>query len=247
MEARETAPCEQGSRKIQLPYLNSFDTIWEYEKSFFSGQINFFSYLGPTCPICHKPNCYRAITPYFRNAIDLLPKVKKDRVPIARFLCTNRKRTFSLLPIQLIPYVQYTVAAVIGTLLLGYGCYQRGERGFWGAVLAVDEVDPDSLLCPYLIICWLNLVTHGLRRAHEVLGRFYDLSDVRTSPSTRAWDEVGSYFFAFHWNQEIRWGPLLHRLLYRYSHNTMYFVFGIPSQHRTSISRSILTPWEVRQ
>ena len=144
-------------------------------------------------------------------------------------------RTFSLLPIQLIPYFQYTVAAVIGVLLLGYGCWQRGQRGFWGAVVLVDAVDPDSLLSSWLILCWLKVVIHGLRRAHRVLGRFYNLSGVRTSERTVAWEEVGGYFLAFGFNPAIRWGPPLQDLLHRYSRATRQFLFGMSSQQRTSI------------
>jgi hypothetical protein len=137
----------------------------------------------------------------------------------------------------LIPYLQYTVGAVIGALLLGYGCWQRGQRGFWGAVVAVDSMDPDSLLASWLIICWLKVVVHGLQRAHGVLCRFYNLSGVRTSERTVAWETMGSYFLAFGWNPEIRWGPLLQDLLHRYSQATRQFLFGTPSQQRGSICR----------
>ena len=54
------------------------------------------------------------ITPYHRYGIDLFPEWRKEKIPIARFLCQKGWKTFSLLPIQLIPYVQYTVAAVVG-------------------------------------------------------------------------------------------------------------------------------------
>jgi hypothetical protein len=86
--------------------------------------------IGPVCPICGKRECYRRITPYFRYAIELFPEFGKQRIPIARFLCRNKRRTFSLLPIQLIPYFQYTLCAVIGTLLLGLGYRQAGPAGF---------------------------------------------------------------------------------------------------------------------
>ena len=73
------------------------------------------------------------MAPYWRYAIELFPEFKKKRIPIARFLCRKRRKTFSLLPIQLIPYFQYTVGAVMGTLLLGMGCWQMGQKGFHGA------------------------------------------------------------------------------------------------------------------
>ena len=64
---------------------------------------------------------------------------------MARFLCRLLRLTFSLLPTQLAPYCQYTLAAIIGALLLGLDSRQEGEQGFQGAVLAVD---PDSLVTP---------------------------------------------------------------------------------------------------
>jgi hypothetical protein len=223
-------------RKIQLPYPNTHESIWEYKEFFLSGQIDFFSFLGPTCPVCGKQDCYREITPYWRYAIDLFPEFKKERVPIARFLCNKREKTFSILPSQLIPYLQYTVNAVIGTLLLGLQCWQMGQKGFQGASVAVD---PDSLLTPWLIACWLEMVVLGLQRAHGVLGGWYNLTDIRSSHSTGAWEEVAGYFLCFGWRLRIRWGPPLHFLVNRYSRNTKLFLFGTPSQSRSKRAATV--------
>ena len=46
MEPEDPPPREQGSQTIQLPYFNKFETIWEYEESFLSGQIDFVSFIG---------------------------------------------------------------------------------------------------------------------------------------------------------------------------------------------------------
>jgi hypothetical protein len=207
-------------------------TIWEYKKTFLAKRIDFFSYLGPFCPICGDIDCYRQITPYFRYAIELFPCFRKERIPIARFLCRRGRRTFSLLPIQLIPYFHYTVAAVIGTIFIGFRCWQRGQKGFLGAVVAVDRVDPDSLLTPWLIFCWLKVVVQGFRRAHAVLGRFYDLSGVRTRKRVAAWEEVGGYFSAFAWKPDTAWEAQLCKLMRRYSQMTAQFLFGTTSQQR---------------
>ncbi len=74
---------------------------------------------------------------------------------MARFLCHLKRRTFSLLPIQLVPYCQYTLTSIIGALLLGLDSRQQGQQGFQGAVLGVD---PDSLVSPWLVACWLVVV-----------------------------------------------------------------------------------------
>jgi hypothetical protein len=230
--AEDLPPCEQGSQAIQLPYINRFETLWEYEKLFLSGQIDFVSFIGVHCPLCGSEDCYRAMRPYWRYAIELFPEFKKKRIPIARFICRQRRKTFSLLPLQLIPYFQYTVGAVMGALLLGMGCWQMGQRGFYGAL---EAVDPDSLVTPWLITCWLVVVVLGLRRGHAVLRQFYNLDGIRTSSRTGDWEEVAHYFRAFGLKPEERWHPLLMDLVGRYSRRTSQFIFGTPSQHRSSL------------
>jgi len=151
---------------------------------------------------------------------------------VARFLCRLKRLTFSLLPIQLAPYCQYTLAAIIGALLLGLGSREQGQQGFQGAVLAVD---PESLVTPWLVACWLVLVRKGFQRAHAVLRRWYDLSGIRTLQRPgAAWEEVRAYFLSLGWNPEVRWEPGLQDLVQRYSRTTQQFLWGIPSQHRTT-------------
>jgi len=133
------------------------------------------------------------------------------------------------LPIQLIPYFQYTVNAVIGMLFLGVSRWQTGQAGFYGAEASVD---PESNVTAWLVFCWLMAVVTGLRRGHAELMRLYDLSRIQTSQTTVPWQEFADYFMAFGINPETIWRPLLHILLYRYSHRTRQFLFGTPSQYR---------------
>ena len=85
---------------------------------------------------------------------------------MARFLCNKTGRTFSLLPHQLIPYCQYTVNAVMGTLLKVYEFQQIGQTGYHGASL---ELDPDCSVTPFLIRTWAVLLLSGFLRGHHVL------------------------------------------------------------------------------
>lgn len=172
------------------------------------------------------------MAPYWRYAIELFPDFRKRRIPIARFICRQRRKTFSLLPIQLIPYYQYTVAAVVGTLLFGMGCWQMGQKGFHGASVKVDEVDPESLVTPWLITCWLVAVVQGLRRSHAVLRQFYNLDGIHTPGP---WEEVAAYFAAFGLRSKIDRLFLLMDLAYRYSRRTGQFLFGTSSQYRGSV------------
>ena len=168
--------------------------------------------------------------PYWRYAIELFPEFKKKRIPIARFLCRKRRKTFSLLPIQLIPYFQYTVGAVVGALLLGMEHWKMGQKGFYGAS---GEVDPESLVTPWLITCWLVAVVRGLRRGHPELRRLYPVDVVGTLERAKGWQETAAYFGAFGLElKRIEWRSFLMDLLYHYSRRTNQFLFGTPSQYR---------------
>ena len=137
-----------------------------------------------------------------------------------------------MLPIQLIPYFQYTVMAVLGTLLLGYRYWLMGHRGFYGASV---EVDADSLVTPWLVVCWLAIVARGFRRSHAVLRRFYNLSDIDTRTHRQAlFKEVSGYFLAVGLKQKIPWAQRVLTLCRRYSRSTNRFLFGLPSQQRTA-------------
>jgi hypothetical protein len=117
------------------------------------------------------------------------------------------------------------------TLLLGFGWWQMGQQGFFGASV---EVDPDSGVTPYLIVCWLKAILGGFRRAHGVLRRFYDLSNVYTSKRGVVWREVSGYFLALGLKPRSPCRSVLSTLLYRYSLATTRFLFGTASQDRVS-------------
>jgi len=220
------APCAPDP-KIQVPYLNTFQSVWEYKESFLAGQIDLESQIGPICPLCGRVNCYRKMTPYWRYAIELFPEFQQEQIPIGRFLCRQRRRTFSLLPIQLIPYFQYTVEAVLGTLLLAWGYWQRGQGGLWGASL---EVDPDSLVTPWLVAFWLGAILRGFRRGHSALGRFYDLTGIGTPKEVSLWKEAAAYFLVLGLKAKKR--PVGIQFVRTYTQATRQFLFGIPSQQR---------------
>jgi hypothetical protein len=172
--------------------------------------------------------------PYWRYAIELYP-FEKRRTPIARFLCRRRRQTFSLLPEQLIPYVQYTVDAVVRTILLVLEYRRRGQRGFYGASL---EVDPDSSVTPWLIACWAAVVLKGLRRAHPILRGRYDLSAIRTTGQRESLGtDLQMYFTALGAWPGAAGAEALVAVAGIYSRQTRGFLFGTPSQLRRPRSR----------
>ena len=179
--------------------------------------------------MCGGSDCYGSMAPYWRYAIELFP-FRKRRVPVARFSCKSRRQTFSLLPIQLIPYFQYTMDAVVGTLLLALRLRQSGQRGFYGASV---QVDAESDVTPWLVACWLSVVTGGLRRAHAVLGRFYDVDQVSTGEGGGAlWTEVRTYLIAFARGSPPEGPQVVADPVRRYALATGLFLIGRPSQSR---------------
>lgn len=212
-----------------MPFINTFDTIWEYRQSFLARRIDYASFIGSECPICRREQCYREITFYQRNAIDLFPEYKKERIPVARFLCRITGKTFSLLPIQLIPYFQYTACAVIGAILLGLQSRESGQQGFQGAA---DGVDQESRVTPWLVAYWFMTVIRGFRRAHASLIQWYDLSGISSRKKHMVCEETSGYFAGLGWKQDILRWALMAPVFTRYSRQTKLFLFGIPSQWR---------------
>lgn len=110
-----------------------------------------------------------------------------------------------------------------------------GQKGFHGASVKVDEVDPQSLVTPWLITGWLAVVVRGLGQSHAVLRQLCDLDSVRTQEGAKGWQEAVSYFAAFGLEPKMEWRSLLMGLLWRYSRRTSQFLFGTSSQRRGSI------------
>jgi hypothetical protein len=92
------------------------------------------------------------------------------------------------------------------------------------------EVDSESLVTPWLIACWLKTILRGCRRAHPVMGRFYNLDHIRISERTGPWEEMEGYFQAFGF-KPLKF-PIL-PLLNRYSRATNRFLFGKSSRQRS--------------
>jgi len=227
LESQRPAPRQARQTPIQVPFTNTFGTIWEYRESFLARRIDFGSFIGPVCPICGEERCYREISPYWRYSIDLFPEYRKERIPVARFLCRKSRKTFSLLPIQLIPYFQYTLQAVIGVLLLALKSWESGQRGFHGAAV---RVDPDSGVTPWLVSYWVTVILRGFRQAHATLMRWYDLSCIRSLENTGEMEEAAGYVACLGWRAErVAWA-LLQTPVTRYSGQTKRFLFGAPSQ-----------------
>ena len=218
---------------IQLPYCNSFSSIWQYRDAILEGDIDFLRVIGPACPLCGGRDCYREIEGYFRGVIELFPEYREDVILIARFQCRATGATFSMLPIQLIPYHQYTAASVVMALVLAM------SHGLSLFGVAEKLLSGDSRSNGYLLAAWLLVLVHGLRRAHPWLAVRYELSEVQSARRRLPAEwlaELGAYLSAMAPRGSPERGTGLVEVISAYGHATSRFLVGVPSQERRSRS-----------
>ena len=150
---------------------------------------------------------------------------------IARFECRTEGGTFSLLPVQLIPYHQYTAQAILCVVLLAVEGWAVDVEG---CSYAVREVEHDAeALTPWLVACWLKLVAKGLEQAHGELCRQYDLTAVRSDkPAGLPWATLAAYAAALWGRDPPGWPDRISAVVVFFSHRSRRFLFGVASQHR---------------
>lgn len=221
-----------GGQAIQRPYISSFSSLWECADAVAEKRVDWLREIGPACPICSKRECFRPITPYWRTVIDLLP-YKEERIQVARFQCRRTGRTFSLLPIWLVPYHQYTVASMLLALLLAAAMDEHGIKSLFA--VAEKLLESECRTNGFLLHRWLGVSVSGLRRAHHDLARWAPLGHIRSGRDARGrLVEVGAYCHSL----GIRGPPTLDELsgldelLRRHARSTGRFLFGATSQDR---------------
>jgi len=96
-----------------------------------------------------------------------------------------------LLPSQLIPHCQYTVDAVIGTLIKVYEFQRIGQKGYHSASL---ELTPDCLVTPYLIQTWAVLILAGFLRGHHTLHEQFPVPGTKRPGSRQIITTIYLYF-----------------------------------------------------
>lgn len=181
--------------------------------------------------MCGRRGCYCRSSSYGRWAVEVFPSYQKGRIEIARFECRKEDRTFSLLPVQLIPYHQYTVQAILGVVLLGLQGWEAGQEGCWHAMRQVEH-DAEAIT-PWLVACWLWVVAKGLGRAHADLCLHYDLMGIGSEhQAQQPWARVAAYAEPLWGRDPPVWPGRISTVVAYYSHRTGRFLFGVASQHR---------------
>lgn len=102
-------------------------SIQQYEQELFNPD----HYRPVPCPPCHAPDPLRAHGFYCRTLVD----VNYDgSIRVRRYLCLLCKRTVSLLPEFVLPYLRFTIQ-VIGLFLVSRLLYKRTLREAAGAAM----------------------------------------------------------------------------------------------------------------
>jgi hypothetical protein len=103
------------------------------------------------------------------------PELRIEAIPVARFKCKKKGRTFSLLPHQLAPYHRYTIASMLFAVALF--CQTKDahtplEDGVLG------KLPCDCLATLGLVRSWVTTVRRALCRAHFLLMHKHDLGGI---------------------------------------------------------------------
>lgn len=217
---------------IQLVYLNSFGSIWEYQEAFLSEKIDWTLVTGPYCPICGESSGYREVTEYYRRVIELWP-AREGMVPVARFQCRGETtgRTFSMLPLQLVPYQLYTVETILKALILWREYSKDAE--FSGTSYEMEQsLSSESRVTSWLLQKWLLVIQHGFLAVHGELSQRYDFSSVlRATGTAGRLDTVNGYLASVSRGPPVRISAVMTALCI-YCQMTGRFMFGVPSQSR---------------
>ena len=178
------------------------------------------------CPICGSSDCARFHKYYKRKVIDIDGSHYAD-FPIARFLCRNRRLTFSLLPDQLVPYRKYSLELIILILQL---CYEEDRNK------ALDQIGKVGIysVTYYYILIFIKILKEGLEKA-IVTGYYSELNKIVGYQDSEEGRLISFIRFlrAFEFSERrcIIKGPCA--LSYDfYLRSDGRFLFGTPSQFR---------------
>jgi len=159
---------------------------------------------------------------------------REDSVAVARFQCTSRFKTFSLLPVQLIPYFRYTTSSVIGAILAMWILVRDDHAGHFGRLLdRPDVIHADSRVTVWLLETWLRVVLTGLRRTHAFLAQRPDRrGEYSVLARVDGVAQVAAYFDAWGVRAPPQRPAEVFRVFVRHGRSTNGFLVGTPSQVR---------------
>jgi len=196
------------------------------------------------CPICGGKDCVQFIGFYHRRVVDEYGCVMDD-FPIARFLCRKKgnpprgsHRTFSVLPLELIPYTKYSIVFIFKVLRLLYisGMSVMELQTLLSRALCGDIQYID--LSTYAVGAFKKLLREAILKFFSLgfyTGREHELSSVDPPHRAVRLIEFALDFETFKTTPPIRGPTALDYDFYLQGGGYMqnaYFLMGSPSQFR---------------
>lgn len=199
-------------------------SLSEYYREILKGKIVFYDGL---CPICGSSDCYKPNGFYTRVIVfDSKGRAYRD-LPIFRFYCGETKRTFSLLPHELIPYCRYSINfifEVIALILMGLSYNEALDKVDAEEASGIDflrlSVNSLKRLINYILQAGERLRVNGFSVAVNVENKWVCLNNIVDFMNGF---ECGRY-------EEVIRGPC--GLVLELYCKTKRFLFGKPSQER---------------
>jgi hypothetical protein len=230
---------------VQIAY-HIATSLANYYHDFQSGKWSIPDF-SDECPICSGADCAKYWGTYTRRVVEPMSGFSADDFPIMRFRCFRvgkphvRDVTFSLLPLELVPYRRLSVKFLLEAVLVRV----KRKLSWLKAEAAVEEelvdlVGVDSLVSVVALMSWVLLMEEGLLRLVAS-----GLRLVEGMPDAFAGDEGVDGLVAFlegakgyvstRLEPRIRGPDALAMDFYLMSggwQNNAAFLFGTPSQHR---------------
>jgi hypothetical protein len=211
-----------------------------YYNNFYSGKIKIPDY-SDQCPVCGKANCACYHGYYIRAAICPIIGFSVDDFPVIRFKCNDSDKpqkddhvTFSLLPIELVPFRQLSLCFMILSLWLRL----NNNASLIKAMDIIEKfnnlADIGDFICVSNQIAWEKIV--GIAFKLFLSSDIYKTYKIQFSEKTYDNNKELLQFIEFAMTHHLETdgnsirGP--DALAFEYFNSTNTFLFGIASQHR---------------
>ena len=178
---------------MQYPFYTQ-NNLKQFYDDYYAKKLKIPTFLKK-CPLCGAKNCARYHSMYFRNVISPENKLIVDDFPIFRFICLRlgialkcNHKTFSLLPIGLIPYSKFSVTFIINALLIM--CNNNCSLN-----IIIDRIEKQllwQLHIPYnlyviILSRWKKLINESLNVFISINSSIFtdELNTIKNKPSTK--------------------------------------------------------------
>ncbi len=218
---------------IQIQY-HFQDGLQNYYNKFYSFKLEFPNF-SDKCLICGSCDCAGYHGYYTRTVICLIAGFYVKDFPVMRYMCKKKNITFSLLPLEFVPFRQLTLRFMIFALYLRL----KNNLSLFNAMDTIEKKlnnlkDIAECICISNQISWEIMIKKAFKLfvSSDLFKRYKLKSDkkrIDNKTNLIQFVEVAKMSHIENGGNTIR-GP--DALAFEYYLSTNDFLFGTPSQHR---------------